>query len=224
MPRRFARTATRSPGSTACTTTSSSTPRSPTWSGTPPAVAGSCGRTGPMSSRPSSSASGRDRCMWRSCPGSPASRPSRGIRSTPAAGITPTPAAIPTARRWIAWPASGSRSSGRARPLSSAFRTWPARAGRCSSSSGRRRRWTSVTTGRSIPAGSPESPRPAGRSAGWRTSWPTWPPPSTPRKTWSTTDGPTWPSGSAAASRRRAPVRLASRTCWTTSRSPTSRR
>ena len=51
------------------------------------------------------------------------------------------------------------------------------------------------------------SPGPAGRNAGSRTSSPTCRPASFPPRTWSTTGGPTWPSGSAAGSRWRARTR-----------------
>ena len=79
------------------------------------------------------------------------------------------------------------------------LRTSPGPASSCSSSSGRHRRWTCATTSRSTPSGSPSWQRPAGSSAGWTISSPTWPPANGRPRTRSTTGGPTKPSGSAAA-------------------------
>ena len=52
-------------------TTRCSTPRSPTWSGTPPPAGGSCGPTGVTSSRRSSSRWARARCTCAKLPGIP---------------------------------------------------------------------------------------------------------------------------------------------------------
>ncbi len=128
--------------------------------------AGSSPPTAAMPSPRSSSAWARARCTCRNCRAFRASRPSRDIRSTPAAGITITPAAIPRARAWTSSPTSASASSAPARRPCSACRIWPARPRNSTCSSARRPPSTSAPTRRSIPTGFRASPSP-----GWQQRW-----------------------------------------------------
>ena len=107
---------------------------------------------------------------------SPASRTSGGTRSTPAAGTTSTPAVIRSARRWTAWPTSGSAIIGTG---ATAVQCVPHLAKACRELYVFQRTPSSVDVRDNRPT-DPDvvrrrSPRPAGSSAGWRTSPPTRP-------------------------------------------------
>ena len=132
---------------------------SPTWSGTRPRPAGSCGPTAATSSRPSSWAGAPGRCTSPSCRASPASSSFAGHSFHTSrwdyAYTGGDPEGAPMDRL-----ARQARRDHRHRRDRGAVRSAPGRgpARSCSCSSARRRRWTSAPTGRSTRAGSRRSP------------------------------------------------------------------